>query len=384
MGFFDFWKKKENTEEKLDYFSNLDKTLLEKKERTRNKENAVIDKIRARILQLTGELRQEISTLENLDLKDVKADQRLKFIVLENLANYVRYLNKLVEDLERVNAPSSEVLIEEIQKIFIEFKNRSQLSKEKSTYLIGKEIRDVKDSIGKFFRDLDDFVQDEKSFFEETTLLKEAINLSKKIKELSVAKLDLEEEKTGLENELESLKENLINVLSHIEEIKDSTEYQDQLNKKEQVKSLKEKLNKELLELKNSIDLKLLAKRYHHEEKKMAVIKEYEGNFSKIISLENRAFLSLLDEQKKKSTEERVELLRGDLEQIKLLIGSKNQAEQLEEEKSNNENRISEITLELEKKQKSLDRFNEEVEGIKNSIKEKLEKVDSKYLRQTF
>jgi chromosome segregation ATPase len=303
---------------------------------------------------------------------------------LENLANYVKYLDKLIKDLEILNAPSSEFLIEEIQRIFVDFKNRSQVSKEKSTYLIGKEIRDIKDSIGKFFREIDEFIHEEKSFFEELNLLKEASGLSKKIKELETVKLDLEEEKTGLENELESLKETLEEVLNNIEKIKESNEYKEQIEKKEKVKDLKEKLNKNLLELKNSIDLKVLAKRYHHEDKKMTLIKEYEENFSRILSNENQVFINLLDDQKKEKVLDKVRELRVDLEQVKLLINNKNPAEKLEEEKTNTEARLIEATSELERKQKSLDKFNEEIENFKQSIKEILEKVDARYMRQTF
>jgi len=377
MGIFNFWKKKE--EEKQENSLDFNSTILEKKERIIAKESLVVETLKTKVLKLTEELKREIVVLEEVDLKDSKSDQRLKFIVLENLANYVKSLERLIQDLENISNTKSEEYILEIQNAFTEFKEKSKVSREKSTYLIGKEIRDVKDSIGNFFKDIDDFIKEEGSFFSELNLLKEAEKISNEIKQLNKRKLDLDEEKIGFENEISSLSDELEKVLSSIKSQENNEEYKNQLNKKEQVEGLKEKLKKDLIELKNLVDFKMLSKMYHHDSKKLAIIKEYEDNFSKILYLENVKLLELIDDAKREKVIPRIGELKKVYSEISNLINNKNSAEILEEEKTNLEERIKEANSELEKRIENLKIFYEEEENLINQIKIILEKIDSNY-----
>ena len=111
MGFFSLFKKKEKQEQRVDYFKDLDKAIVDKKITIQLKEKGVIEVIQKRIAQLAEELAQEISVLEMIDLHNVKAEQRLKFIVLENLANYIKSLDKLKCYLQTLSSEDSESLI---------------------------------------------------------------------------------------------------------------------------------------------------------------------------------------------------------------------------------------------------------------------------------
>ena len=376
MGFFSLFKKKEKQEQRVDYFKDLDKAIVDKKITIQLKEKGVIEVIQKRIAQLAEELAQEISVLEMIDLHNVKAEQRLKFIVLENLANYIKSLDKLKGDLQTLSSEDSESLIEKVNQVFSDFESKSRASREKVTYLVGKEIREVKDSIGKFFKDIDNFGKEEKQFFDELHLLKQSENFLKKIRELEKSKFDLEKEKSTLENEVKFLQRDLDKTVADIEKMKDSPAYEEQKNKKEQIKSMQDQLNKELLELKNSLDLKNLAKKYHHEEKKMKTIKEYEENFSKILLDENLSFLNLLEDKVRDKSLEKIYSLKEKIEEVTFLINNKNEAEQIEEDKANIEEKINSLNVENEKKQKAYEKFCEEIESLKHFIKANLDQIN--------
>ncbi len=382
MSIFNFWKKKEKAEETKDPFYDLEKTILEKKERLEPKEKEIVLGIKQKVLELTVELRKESAILEEVDLKDNRSDQRLKFIVLENLKNYISCIDILVETLDKLYSEKPDELIAQIKSAFIDFKNRSQKSREKSTYLIGKEIRDVKESIGKFFKELDEFIKDNASFFLEKNLIDETEELSKKIEVLNKSKMDFEEEKTGLENRIEEYGKKLEEIEKNLNEIKESEEYKEELEKKEKISSLKHEINKSLLDAKNFVDLKSLEKIYHHDEKKMNLIKSYEENFSKVLSNENPSLLDLLNEQKRKELGARVAEIKSNLEALKILVNIKNPLEKLEEEELEAKAIIQESKEELEKKEELLNKFSSEIEEIKEKIKAIFEKIDSTYNKQ--
>jgi len=380
MGLFDFFKKKEEKAEKEEnYFSNLNESIDKRVERSKEKEKVILNILKEKLSSFLERLSVQIGVLENIDLKDSRSDERLKFIVLENLSNYIKYLGILSKKLKDLDKESSEEFIKEIQNIFLEFKKNSKTSREKSTYLIGKEIRDVKENFGDFFQEINDFIEEEKSFFDELSVTKELFELSKKLSELNNSRLDIEEEKVGLENELFLLRENLENTLSNINRIKETPEYLEQSSKKEKIESLKLDLRKKIFDLKGTIDFKKLYNNYHHDPKKMSLIKEYDENFSKIISESNDSFLELLSKDEKEKVLKELDELKKRYSELKELVENKNPVEILIEDKERYEKSIEDISIELDKRQKSLLKLDVSEEGAKKTVSLLFEKIDANY-----
>jgi hypothetical protein len=96
MGFFDFLKKKEKVREEL-LLEGLENWLNEKKKGFSGQEGEILDSIFLMISQLTEEIKLEIIVLMDFDIDILKAEDRVKFIVKENLKNYVSYLEKLIK-----------------------------------------------------------------------------------------------------------------------------------------------------------------------------------------------------------------------------------------------------------------------------------------------
>src|SRR5574344_831266 len=108
MGLFNFFKKKEEKVEKEEnYFSNLDDSIRKRFERSKEKEKVILKIIKEKLSSFLERLSVQIGVLENIDLKDPRSDERLKFIVLENLSNYIKSLGILSKKLKELNNESS-------------------------------------------------------------------------------------------------------------------------------------------------------------------------------------------------------------------------------------------------------------------------------------
>ena len=153
MGLFNwlFGKKEEKQIEKIK-FGELEEFIIKKKEQNKEKENIIISNISQNILELVSELNEEGEEIKKIDLKDKKAEERIKIIVLENLSYYADHIKKLIENLKKLDKSGLTELASSIDRELFEFDKKSRMSFEKATILVGKELGNVKDSINKFFR----------------------------------------------------------------------------------------------------------------------------------------------------------------------------------------------------------------------------------------
>ncbi|MEA3414066.1 MAG: hypothetical protein U9Q99_00875, partial [Nanoarchaeota archaeon] len=92
MGIFKFFKK-EKLAVKIEtiYQDKLSEWLSNKKKQHQEKESEFLVPIKERIDQLISELKTGIEVLEGVDIEAKKVDDRIKFIVKENLKNYIEY-----------------------------------------------------------------------------------------------------------------------------------------------------------------------------------------------------------------------------------------------------------------------------------------------------
>ena len=151
MGLFGlFGKKDEKVEIILD--TEVRDYVKEKKAEVQNEKQVPRNKILENMVKLISELEAEIQEIEKIDLNERKADERAKIIIKDNLNNYVVYLRQLISNLSQVNQEEFENIPKKINEVFSDFERKSLISFQKATFLIGKELEKVRESIAKFFR----------------------------------------------------------------------------------------------------------------------------------------------------------------------------------------------------------------------------------------
>lgn len=292
MGLFDFFKKKPETKTKIIKIDELDNYISDKKGENKSKEKELLENIRNSIDIFINELSEKNNVLKNIDINGKKADSRAKFIIKENLFHYIESLEKLINQLKEVEPDSLTDLIKDVDSLFIDFEERSRLNFEKATFLIGKELGDVKDAINNFIRNLKRLLDENKSFLESIEIIS---SIEIKLEELDEnEKLLTEIERKKNENTLKinTIEADILSVELELEKLKSSDSYRKEIEIETQIKLKKEDLEKEVYELKEMVNFKKLANIFHYDPKKMAIINEYKLNFMK--TFERDRLLSLI------------------------------------------------------------------------------------------
>ena len=152
MGIFDFFRKKPEAKIEKIKIKELDAHICSLRKEKKASEKSLFDSIKESLEIFTSELDSKNNVLKNISLNEKKADERAKFIIRENLSHYIENLDKLVKELKELESRDLASLIKDIDSLFIGFEQKSRLNFEKATFLIGRELGDVKDSINSFIR----------------------------------------------------------------------------------------------------------------------------------------------------------------------------------------------------------------------------------------
>jgi len=292
MGIFDFLKKKPETKTKIIKIDELDDHITERKKDNKIKEKELSEKIKNSVDNFINELSEKNKVLRNIDINERKADPRAKFIIKENLFHYIENLEKLINQLKDLEQNNLTDLIKDIDSLFIDFEERSRLNFEKATFLIGKELGDVKDSINNFIRNLKRKLNENKSFLESIEIIS---SIEIKLKEFSQNENLLTEiGKKRNENTLKinTIEADIVSEEIELEKLKSSDSYRKEIEIETQIKLKNEDLEGAVYELKEMVNFKKLANIFHYDPKKMAIINEYKLNFMK--TFERDRLLSLI------------------------------------------------------------------------------------------
>ncbi|MBD3253025.1 hypothetical protein GF386_04800, partial [Candidatus Pacearchaeota archaeon] len=167
MGFFSFFKPRKKNIEKTS-INNLDEIINKKKDYTKQQE--LIRTIKELVSEFREDIKEKLEILEKIDLTQKKADSRTKFIIKENLTNYMTHLQKLINSLE-IDASDLTDLIKKINSVFYDFEKKSHPNFQKATFLIGKELGDTKKSIDNFFKNLNKKISENKDFIDSLKII---------------------------------------------------------------------------------------------------------------------------------------------------------------------------------------------------------------------
>jgi ABC-type transporter Mla MlaB component len=369
MGIFDFLKRKTREEEKAKLsFGELGSWLDREKKESREKEGAMIGQISGMISLLAGELKEERAEIQKISLDGKNIDERVKSIVIASLSNFSTYMEDLIRTLEEMKKDSLLGIIDETNRIFVAFRQKSAMNYGKASFIIDKELTNVNESIRKFLTEMNRIAGQEKALIQRIKALGMAENSLAELKEAEglISEANERIEKIGVEKK--SLEEKKHAMERMAMEIKESKEYNEEENKKRLALSRKNETERKILELKGLIDFKSLARTFHENEKKMNAVKSYEHDFSQI--LENDAgLMALLDEAKKRIVKEKIAEISQMNAEIHGILGKKDRLEELKLEIERLENDIKLIDLERIKEQNRLKKLDDSLKSQKNAVR---------------
>ena len=402
MGIFDFFRtKKETIEKRKIKFEEIGIWLSEEKKKELAKEVDAISRINDLISQLAGELKEESQAMQKVDISKRKEPERFKVIVLENLSNYSGYVEKLVSDIEKIDRRSLERVIIELDGVFFEFAKKSGLSFEKASFLVGKELGKVQESIGRFFSEFKKIAEENKPVIQNLKLLDPAEKNLKKIEEIEQQKVIIIQNLEAVKNKIAGLEEKRRMIEKSMEKTRDSEDYLREKKRREEALLKKGDIEKEILNLNRIINFKSLKKTFHDDEKRMRIIKEYENDFSRIFesgkenadilsisSISNKSNMSNLlnliaDEQKGDKKDKRdevagiIEKIRIEKEESDKILNEKDSlVDGLESELEKTKSSIKDLDCEAINENAKIKKMDDTISSIKKSISEEIEKLN--------
>tara|TARA_Y100000310_G_scaffold253790_1_gene260738 strand:- start:855 stop:2021 length:1167 start_codon:yes stop_codon:yes gene_type:complete len=382
MGIFDFFKRKKiepELEETINFIE-INDWIEKKKQSLKKEQEEPQEEIEQLLSDALKDLEEGINILNNLDLKDKKAPERAKLIVKQNLYNFINYLEKLIQELKKLTDESFETLISKTNSVFEDFEKKSIMSFQKSTFLIGEELGKIRDIIGKFFSSFNKIIKENQLSLNKTKTIS---IIGKKLKQIDNIEKTISENKTEISEinvRIDSLKQQIQVSNQEIEKIKQTQEYLEQINQNKELKELDTKLVIEYQSLKEILDFKVLAKIYHSIEDKMDLIKQYKENFKETFEkYSEEKFLDLVNIKQinQERVEEKTDSINTIKEKIKHINNNLNQdpSQESETEIQNLNRKIRELSPEITKKEKSIQKFKQNKEQIKQEIIEKLSEI---------
>lgn len=279
MGIFDFFRKKPSiTQEKIN-LDNIDKYINDKKKDNQQKEKQLFESIKTSLTDFINELNEKNNILKKINLDEKKADPRAKFIIRENLSHYIDNVDKLLDQLKDLNSDNLADLITDIDSLFIDFDQRSKLNFEKATFLIGKELGEVKDSINNFIRNLKKNLEENKTILENSKIISEIETKLEKLDENDKIIEEINKKMNDNNLKIKKIEGDIASSEIEVEKLRSSENYKKEISMEAEINVKKEELEKDAYKLKDMIDFKKLANLFHYDSKKMTTINEYKLNF---------------------------------------------------------------------------------------------------------
>jgi len=304
MGFFDFLKRKKEKIEENDKvkFEELESWIQGKIKKNWQREEELLSLVKQRISLLVTEFGDELRILKSMDLRNKKAEDKIKFLVNENLNSYIAFLSGLRDNLNDLDKSQKtlESLMARMNFVFYDFNKKSFTSYEKATFLIGDELSKVRESIRVFLNDLNGILENDKSIVQNSKIFNLVLSKLSEVKENETSKAEIEENIRKVEQKLAEAENKAKEIEKNIEKTMNSEEYAQRVRKRAEIELKTKEIKNDMIKLKESFDFKGLAKALYGDEKKMRILKDYELNFYEYLEADNLSnLLSLIEESKK-------------------------------------------------------------------------------------
>ena len=391
MGIFDFLKKFSKKEpeivvtEKVE-FSNIKYFLENKKQQLKLQEEEFLNKFKEINNNLINSLQEKIKQLENLDLDQKKAEDRIKIIVKENFKSYLYYVELLIKDISNLEEINSSLdMISKINSTFLNFQKKAETSYQKATYLIG-ELGQIKGEINNYFKKTETLIKENDDIIKISRILE---SIGKKLEELlkidNISK-EIDKEKSKNEEKINEVNNKIRNHEEEIIKIKNSNEHKELLKNEETLNKKDSELEIQIIKIKNLINLKTLSGICHKSEKDMIIIKNYRNNFINAFKEDSNNKLKEILESTNQI--ENKELIKEQLinienlnEQIEMINNSINnhslkEIQRINEQIRNTKSELDNLNRNIEKENKRLVKSRKNKDSTLDLIKNILEDIN--------
>jgi len=391
MGIFNFLKKFSKKEpeivvtEKVE-FSNIKYFLENKKQQLKLQEEEFLNKFKEINNNLINSLQEKIKQLENLDLDQKKAEDRIKIIVKENFKSYLYYVELLIKDISNLEEINSSLdMISKINSTFLNFQKKAETSYQKATYLIG-ELGQIKGEINNYFKKTETLIKENDDIIKISRILE---SIGKKLEELlkidNISK-EIDKEKSKNEEKINEVNNKIRNHEEEIIKIKNSNEHKELLKNEETLNKKDSELEIQIIKIKNLINLKTLSGICHKSEKDMIIIKNYRNNFINAFKEDSNNKLKEILESTNQI--ENKELIKEQLinienlnEQIEMINNSINnhslkEIQRINEQIRNTKSELDNLNRNIEKENKRLVKSRKNKDSTLDLIKNILEDIN--------
>jgi hypothetical protein len=299
MKLFDLFKKKTKTSEiKIINFNEIYSFVLQKREDFKKKEKNLAENINEKLFLLINELSKNIEVLKDYNLKDKKIEERIMLIVKDNKNLYSNYAKNLILELKSFEIQGLESIYK-LEQIITKFLNKSELSFQKSTIIIGKELETIKENIKKFIHESNKEIEQNLEWINNKKIIENIEkNYNEIIKNNEIIK-DIEKNISGIINKINNNKNEFSRIENEISQIKKEDKYLYEIKKLKEIVDKKISFKQELTDFRQMFDFKELSRMYHKDSKIMSLINNYKDDFNFINSSNFNIIIDLTNDKEK-------------------------------------------------------------------------------------
>jgi hypothetical protein len=360
MKFINWFKKKEIKKQQKISLNQLQDWILKQELEIKRKEEKIFLNIKEESNLFIKEINLNISDLKNIDFEKKDANDRVKGLVKQNLKKYIEFVEKLKENINKIDYNNFEEVISNINNNFINFEKKSLINYQRASFLIRKELIDIRKNIVNFSKELTEIFNKNKNIVSEIKIINQIKQKYNENKDFEKTINEINERIKLLNERKEMLEESSIKKNKTIDENKIDKEYLENLKKINEKKILKEELKENIQKLKQNIDFKNLSNIYHVNETKMEIIKNYKENFElNYLNQNGKNIIGLLEESKLNTSN-----INEIVNKINSILKEINKIELIVKED------INKILL------NEINKIEEEIKNIKDEIKIELNKID--------
>ena len=225
------------------------------------------------------EVNERIKSLENIDISQRKEYDKIKIIVKENLALYISYLKRTVDNLKDADDKEIEEYINRLFFILNEFNRVSSKPFEKAAILTGNKLSITRATIKLFIQDINKIVEDNNFIFDKSRLCNTLSNLLSESKKLTLLHTEIEKKLAKMNATLENARIEHDLLKNKLLEIKEGDYFKEDNQEKIDYRNKLDSLEKEIQAIKKELDLKSLLKKFHHDIKIDQLVRNYINDF---------------------------------------------------------------------------------------------------------
>src|SRR3989344_2693551 len=372
MGFFDlFREKKKEVETRELLLEEIEIKTVEEEKNARENLKKINERARILVKEILPLLRGSLNSINSINLDKRKEDERIKKIVRENISLYGEHLSGLIVDLENFDKKEDSGDILRIDGVFESFLKKSDKSREKATILVGKEFEAIENIFRNFSKEFAFLMKETSLNNERMGKLWKFKEMFNELKELGESEKEIKDNLIILESKKEKNENELLRFGREIEHMIKSELHKNDLERK--AKNVEEirRLENELLLIKNKLDMKDLANRYHDNEKKHKIIKEYMGDFKGAIKGdESGEFSKIIKEARGQDL--KLKSIVDKIEELEKFEGeSEREIKRFEENEGETKHNIERIKGEIEREGKRVEKIKDRKNILISELKSK-------------